>query len=49
MSIRPAASVTAAATAASTAMTKAVATASATADSAYWHGEGSLEPHVGLR
>ena len=49
VSIRPAASVTAAATAASTAMTKAVATASATADSAYWHGEGSLEPHVGLR
>ena len=44
VSITPAASVTAAATAASTTMAKAVATA--TADSAYWHGEGSLEPYV---
>ncbi len=37
------------ATAASTAVTKAVATAAATANSAYWHGEGSLEPYLGLR
>ena len=49
VSITPAASVTAAATTASTAMTTAVATALATASSAYWHGEGSLEPYVGLR
>ena len=49
VSITPAASVTAAATTASTAMTTAVATALATAGSAYWHGEGSLEPYVGLR
>ena len=48
VSVTPTASVTAATTA-STAMTTAVATASATAGSAYWHGEGSLEPYVGLR
>ena len=39
----------AAAAAAATAMTKAVATAATTADSAYQHGEGSLEPYLGLR
>ncbi len=48
-SITSAASVTATATTASTAVTKAVATAAATANSAYWHGEGNLEPYLGLR
>ncbi len=40
---------TATATAASTAVTKAVVTAAATANRACVHGEGGLEPYLGVR
>ena len=44
-----AAKAAAAAAAAATAMTAAVAMAATTSNNAYQHGEGSLEPYLGLR